>query len=136
MDSIANRMKIAMSNLKISQAELVKRTGIGKSSISTYLTGEYEPKQKNLYKIALALNVNEAWLMGLDVPMERKSATTDELERVERTVYNAFGVSRNLFNTDGNIALEKSILDDESTMRNLILQFNIFFDRILSVLNV
>ena len=79
MDSIANRMKIAMSNLKISQAELVKRTGIGKSSISTYLTGEYEPKQKNLYKIALALNVNEAWLMGLDVPMERKSATTYEL---------------------------------------------------------
>ena len=79
MDSIANRMKIAMSNLKISQAELVKRTGIGKSSISTYLTGEYEPKQKNLYKIAVALNVNEAWLMGLDVPMERKSATTDEL---------------------------------------------------------
>ena len=79
MDSIANRMKIAMSNLKISQAELVKRTGIGKSSISTYLTWEYEPKQKNLYKIALALNVNEAWLMGLDVPMERKSATTDEL---------------------------------------------------------
>ena len=79
MYSIANRMKIAMSNLKISQAELVKRTGIGKSSISTYLTGEYEPKQKNLYKIALALNVNEAWLMGLDVPMERKSATTDEL---------------------------------------------------------
>lgn len=71
MDSIANRMKIAMSNLKISQAELVKRTGIGKSSISTYLTGEYEPKQKNLYKIALALNVNEAWLMGFDVPMER-----------------------------------------------------------------
>ena len=79
MDSIANRMKIAMSNLNISQAELVKRTGIGKSSISTYLTGEYEPKQKNLYKIALALNVNEAWLMGLDVPMERTPATTDEL---------------------------------------------------------
>ena len=79
MDSIANRMKIAMSNLNISQAELVKRTGIGKSSISTYLTGEYEPKQKNLYKIASALNVNEAWLMGLNVPMERKPATTDEL---------------------------------------------------------
>ena len=79
MDSIANRMKIAMSNLNISQAELVKRTGIGKSSISTYLTGEYEPKQKNLYKIASALNVNEAWLMGLNVPMERKPTTTDEL---------------------------------------------------------
>ena len=73
---------------------------------------------------------------AIDTSDKNTSATTDELERVERTVYNAFGVSRNLFNTDGNIALEKSILDDESTMRNLILQFNIFFDRILSVLNV
>lgn len=83
MDSIANRMKIAMSNLKISQAELVKRTGIGKSSISTYLTGEYEPKQKNLYKIALALNVNEAWLMGLDVPMEKSKQLNNMNEEQE-----------------------------------------------------
>ena len=73
---------------------------------------------------------------AIDTSDKNTSATTDELERVERTVYNAFGVSRNLFNTDGNLSLEKSILDDESTMRNLILQFNIFFDRILLVLNV
>ena len=73
---------------------------------------------------------------AIDTSDKNTSATTDELERVERTVYNAFGVSRNLFNTEGNLSLEKSILDDESTMRNLILQFNIFFDRILSVLNV
>ncbi len=54
------------------QADLVNLTGIGKSSISTYISGEYEPKQKNIYKIAKALDVSEAWLMGLDVPMERK----------------------------------------------------------------
>nr|DAD78630.1 MAG TPA: portal protein [Siphoviridae sp. ctB3v5] len=30
------------------------------------------------------------------------------------------GVSRNLFNTDGNLSLEKSILDDESTMRSFL----------------
>jgi hypothetical protein len=41
------------------------------------------------------------------------------------------GVSRNLFNTDGNLSLEKSILDDESTMRDLILQYNIFLNRIV-----
>jgi len=29
------------------------------------------------------------------------------------------------------MALSYSILDDESTMRNLILQFNIFFDKIV-----
>ncbi|NLW82774.1 MAG: helix-turn-helix domain-containing protein [Desulfovibrionales bacterium] len=53
------------------QVDLCERTGIGKSSISTYLSGEYEPKQRNLYKIAEALEVNVAWLMGSDdVPME------------------------------------------------------------------
>ena len=55
------------------QAELVELTGIGKSSISTYISGQYEPKQRNIYKIAKALNVNEAWLMGYDVPMDRVS---------------------------------------------------------------
>lgn len=34
-------------------------------------------------------------------------ASTDNLERVERSVYNEAGVSQMQFNTDGNIALEK-----------------------------
>ena len=68
---------------------------------------------------------------SIDISDKNTSTSTDDLEKVERTVYNAMGVSRNLFNTDGNLSLEKSILDDESTMRNLILQFNIFFDRIV-----
>jgi len=55
---------------------------------------------------------------------DRNTTTTqDDLEKVERSVYNSLGVSRNIFNTDGNLSLEKSILDDESTMRNLLLQF-------------
>lgn len=73
---------------------------------------------------------------AIDTSDKNTSATTDELERVERTVYNALGVSRNLFNTEGNLSLEKSILDDESTMRNLLLQFQIFFDKIVQVLNI
>ena len=50
--------------------------------------------------------------------------SVDDLEKVERSLYNAFGVSENLFNTDGNIALQKSILNDEATMRSLILQYS------------
>lgn len=71
MATIAERMRQAMNRSGVTQAELVARTGIGKSSISTYLKGSYKPKQKNIYKIAKALNVNEAWLMGEDVPMAR-----------------------------------------------------------------
>jgi hypothetical protein len=44
---------------------------------------------------------------------DSKTATTkDELEKVERAVFNEAGVSQMQFNTDGNIALEKSILND------------------------
>jgi len=52
-----------------------------------------------------------------------KSTVTsvDELEKVERTVYNESGTAQNLFNTDGNIALEKSILNDEAAMYALLL---------------
>ena len=55
----------------------------------------------------------------------------DDLEREERSVYNAAGVPKNLFNSDGNIALTSSILQDEGVMRDLKLQFEILFDTII-----
>ena len=58
------------------------------------------------------------------------ATAVDELEKVERTLYNAFGVSQNLFNTDGNLALEKSVLSDEAVCRTLLLQFAAFYDSI------
>ena len=70
-------------------------------------------------------------VQSIDISDKNTTTSTDDLEKVERTVYNAMGVSRNLFNTDTNMALEKSILDDESTMRSLLLQFDVFFDRIV-----
>ena len=80
MNTISKRLKLALETRNMKQIDLVSATGIGKSSISTYLSGEYEPKQKNIYKISKALNVNEGWLMGLDVPMERDDAFSDDTE--------------------------------------------------------
>ncbi|UBS43171.1 helix-turn-helix domain-containing protein [Anaerostipes caccae] len=70
MKSIADRIKEGLEMRGMKQAELVAKTGIGKSSISTYISGDYEPKQRNLYKIAKALDVDVSWLMGNDVPAE------------------------------------------------------------------
>ena len=69
--------------------------------------------------------------------MADKNTTTsvDELEKVERTVYNEAGVSQMQFNTDGNIALEKSILNDEASMYNLLLQFESFINDLLAPYN-
>ncbi len=67
---------------------------------------------------------------SVDMSDKNTSTTTDDLEKVERAVFNSLGISQNLFNTDGNMSLEKSILNDESSVRNLLLQFSIFFDRV------
>lgn len=62
----------------------------------------------------------------------RNAATSiDELEKVERTVYNESGTAQNLFNTDGNIALEKSLLDDEASLQGLIQQFEEFLNDLI-----
>lgn len=67
---IKDRIKEAMEIREIKQTELVEKTGIDKGQMSSYLSGKYKPKQRNINLIAQALFVDEAWLMGYDVPME------------------------------------------------------------------
>lgn len=68
----ASRLKAAMAIRNMKQVDLCSATGIPKSAMSQYLSGSFEPKQTRLWKMATALEVDEAWLMGYDVPMERK----------------------------------------------------------------
>ena len=65
-----------------------------------------------------------------DMSDKNTTTTQDDLSKMERTVFNNFGISQNLFNTDGNLSLEKSILSDEASIRNLLFQFHMFFDRL------
>lgn len=62
----------------INQVDLCQRTGIPKSSMSMYLSGERSPRQNRLSQIAEKFNISEAWLMGYDVPMERTDSLSDE----------------------------------------------------------
>jgi hypothetical protein len=63
-----------------------------------------------------------------DVSDSTATTNTDVLERVERGVYNEAGVSQMQFNTDGNIALEKSLLNDEAFMWTLLSKFEDFLN--------
>lgn len=71
MDTTANRIKEGLAARNMKQTDIVEKTGITKSALSSYISGKYLPKQNNIYLIAKALNVSEAWLMGHDVPMTR-----------------------------------------------------------------
>ena len=71
MENCATRICRALQIRDMKQSELSQRTGIPKSAISQYCSGAFKPKQKRLFLIAQVLDVDEAWLMGLDVPMNR-----------------------------------------------------------------
>jgi transcriptional regulator with XRE-family HTH domain len=62
--SFSEQLKKAMVERNITQAELSALTGIGKSSISQYISGKNEPKEIPLNKIAEALDCSVAFLNG------------------------------------------------------------------------
>lgn len=72
MKTIAERIKEGMDKRELRQADIIEKTGINKGALSSYISGRYEPKQNNIYLLAKALDVSEAWLMGADVPMDRE----------------------------------------------------------------
>ena len=73
ISDFAERLRIALDFKKMKATELSKLTGINKSTISQYLSKEYEPKRDRIELFAKTLNVNEVWLTGYDVPMEISS---------------------------------------------------------------
>lgn len=70
MVDIKDRIKEALEVRNMTAAELSKKSGIGKGSISKYLNGLVVPKQSAIGEMAKALNVSPAWLMGYEVDME------------------------------------------------------------------
>lgn len=91
----AERLKQIMENRNLRQIDIIekckpfcKELGVkmGRSDFSQYLSGKIQPKQTKLAILSRALNVSEAWLMGFDVPMSAKDASTaetmDEREQV------------------------------------------------------
>lgn len=67
---VGKKIKEAMAVRGMKQSDIVKATGINKGALSSYINGSYLPKQNNLFKIAAALKVTPAWLMGYDSPMD------------------------------------------------------------------
>jgi transcriptional regulator with XRE-family HTH domain len=70
VDTFANRLQKAIDIRGVKKAELARRTGISIQRIGQYVRGRYAARQSAVSVIADALNVDPAWLLGFDVPME------------------------------------------------------------------
>lgn len=88
MNTFAERLKHYMQKANMKQADLVEKTKINKSSISEYLSGNYEPKQRNIYKIAMALGIKPSQLMGIpsatETPAPALSLTQQEETHIKK----------------------------------------------------
>lgn len=83
VSSTSERLRQIMNERNLKQTDILDLTKpycekynvkLGKSDLSQFVNGKVVPGQWKLTILGLALNVSEAWLMGLDVPMERKTA--------------------------------------------------------------
>lgn len=54
-----------------SSTEIADIAGVNKSNITNYCKAKYKAKQDVIYKVCHHFKINEAWLMGFDVPMRK-----------------------------------------------------------------
>ena len=90
------RLKEIMNDRNLKQADILEMTKpycikydvkMNTSDISQYVSGKVEPNQEKLFILAKALNVNEAWLMGFDVPLRKELSPVvaeSDIELIEK----------------------------------------------------
>ena len=79
MTTFQIRFQSALDASGMTPAELSRKSGLSESTICHYRKGMYKPKNKKLYALAEALNVNAGWLMGYDVDTAFTSDTLNSL---------------------------------------------------------
>ena len=131
-----DKKKMAQRLLKI----IIQKMPIDKNGDLIFDVDEAQELHNNAVKMlsrAIGIDVLTTFADVEVADMADKSNTTatDELEKVERAVFNEAGVSQLQFNSDGNIALTNSILNDEASMYNLLVQFESFLNLMLEPFN-
>ena len=131
-----DRRKMAQQLLKI----IIQKMPIDKNGDLIFDVDEAQQLHNNAVQMlskAIGIDVltTFAQVEVADMADNRSTTTSDELQKVERAIYNEAGVSQMQFNTDGNLALEKSILNDEASLWNLIQQFETFLNVLLTPYN-
>lgn len=115
---------------------LIQKMPLDKNGDMIFDLDEARVMHNNLCRmLENAVNVDVLTTFGEVSPIDLQNtsmATADPLEKVERGVYNEAGISPMLFATDGNLSLEKSIINDESIMFSLLSQYEQKLNQIIN----
>lgn len=83
----AERLNQLINDLGIKQSDFAKATGLPKSAVSMYFSGARQPRQDKLTIIAETFHVDEAWLMGFDVPKTSKELSAESASKDIDLIY-------------------------------------------------
>lgn len=87
------RLHYLMNARGLKQVDILRKTKpfqkkynikLSKSTLSQYVNNIQSPDQDRLYLLAKTLNVSEPWLMGFDVPIERKDNDVDSNYHIKK----------------------------------------------------
>lgn len=90
----AERLLQLMSERNLKQVDILRLAApyckknnikLNRNDLSQYVNGKVEPRKSKLYILGQALKVNEAWLMGYDVP-QSEIDTANSLTEQEKTL--------------------------------------------------
>ena len=131
-----DRKKMAQKLLKI----IIQKMPIDKNGDLVFDIDQAQALHNNAVKMlskAIGIDVLTTFadVDVADMSDKGNQSNIDQLTKVERTVYNEAGVSQEQFNSDSNTALNNSILNDEASMYNLLLQFESFLNLLLEPFN-
>lgn len=97
---MAERLKYAMEMRGLTAAELARRAGCHKSSISMYLQGEHAASRRSAERIARILDVTPAWLLGYDTAMMNDGAQHNPARLVDIGQRRFLQVGESMVNLD------------------------------------
>ena len=70
--TLQERLVEALNAKNMTQTELGRASGLTRSGINKYVKGKAVPPLDRVQLMSEALGVNEIWLLGYDVPMEKE----------------------------------------------------------------
>lgn len=77
-DTTGKRLQKYAAIMGMNQSELREILDFSKSTMSSYWNDVRSPKQNVISYISEKLNVNEAWLLGYDIQMEKSPVSNAE----------------------------------------------------------
>lgn len=96
ISNTAERLNEIMTEQSLRQVDILNKCipyckkyniKLGRNDISQYVCGKVEPGQAKLSILSMALGVNEAWLMGYDVPKARGPIIVNHHNIDDTTLY-------------------------------------------------